>query len=278
MKKDNNDKILRSSLSTLLKRFSNTDIISSLEKEYSSSAPGSIRLSLIDDNHVLKKARINEQKLNLVINQLKEKGFTSPLLVVEKNNRYEVIYPRIYYVAARKLNIENIPCTLINIAEEDTLVFLAKRLEEDKNSNIVEMSLILNRLQKKYHFTQADIAGMMQQSRSQITNIMRLIKMPDFVLKDISNDKLSFGHARAISTLSEKDIEIIIPQIYEKKLSVREIERLVYGLKKNSYLLNEEKEIKAQYSCEVSITPKTISLSFKSEEEREKFIATLTRK
>ena len=176
MKKDNSSKILRSSLSTLMKRFSSTDIISSLEKEYSSSTPGYIRVGLIDDNPILKKARINEQQLEIIINQVKEKGIASPLLVIGREDRYEILYPRIYYIAALKLKLETIPCSIVKIEEEDMLVFLAKRLEEDKNSNIVEMSLILNRLQKRYHFTQSEIAEMMQQSRSQITNITRLIQ------------------------------------------------------------------------------------------------------
>lgn len=278
MKKDNDEKILKSSLSTLLKRFSNTDIISGLEKEYVSSTPGSIHLSSIDDNSALKKARVNEQRLDLVVSQIQEKGFTSPLLVVEKEGRYEVLYPRITYIAARKLQLDSIPCTVINIAEEDMLVFLATRLQEDKNSNIVEISLILNRLQKKYHFTQEEISLMMNQSRSQITNIIRLIRMPDFVLKDISNNKLSFGHARALSTLSIPQITEIVPHIYESNLSVREVERMVYAIKKSPKLKKEEEKIAEKYGCQVSISPKTISLSFDCEEKRSKFIAKLTRK
>ncbi|HPY79762.1 MAG: ParB/RepB/Spo0J family partition protein [Erysipelotrichaceae bacterium] len=277
MKKDNNPKILRSSLSTLMKRFSNTDLISSLEKEYSSSKPGFIPLSLIDDNPILKKARINEQKLESNIAQIKEKGFASPLLVLQKGERFEILYPRINYVAALKSKLESIPCSIIKISEEDMLFFLAKRLEEDKNSNIIEMSLVLNYLQKRYHFTQSEIAEMMQQSRSQITNIMRLIKMPDFVLRDISNDILSFGHARALSTLSVEDIKKIIPIIYRDNLSVREVERLVYAMKKSPALREEEKRLKELLNCQVSISPKTVSLRFNSEEEREKFIHSLSK-
>ncbi|HOZ02628.1 MAG TPA: ParB/RepB/Spo0J family partition protein [Bacilli bacterium] len=276
MKKDKSPKILRSSLSTLMKRFSSTDIISSLEKEYSSSTPGYIRVELIDDNSILKKARINEQQLEASITQIKEKGIASPILVVEKEGRYEILYPRIYYIAALKLKFDYIPCSVVKIDEEDMLVFLAKRLEGDKNSNIVEMSLVLNRLQKRYHFTQGEIAEMMQQSRSQITNIMRLIKMPDFVLRDISNNILSFGHARALSTLSIENIKNTLPIIYRDKLSVREVERLVYSMKKSPSLLEEERKIKALLKCQASISPKTISLRFETEEEREKFIRSLS--
>ena len=67
-------------------------------------------------------------------------------------------------------------------------------------------------LENKYK--QKDIAEMMEQSRSQITNLIRLISMPEWLLRDLSNDKLSFGHARALLTLSEKELEEIVPNIY----------------------------------------------------------------
>lgn len=272
MKNSNNDKILKSSLSTLLKRFSNTDIVTSLEKEYSTSNRGMIPLSLIDDNSTIKKARINENRLDITINTIKEKGINSPLLVVQKGDRYEAIYPRVLFIACKKLKLNNINCSVLNIPEKDSLLFLANRLKEDKNSNIVEMSLILNKLTSRFKFKQTEIAELMQQSRSQITNIIRLIKMPDYVLKDISNNKLTFGHARAISSLKNEQIEKILPQIYEEHLSVRQVENLVYSLLNNSCLLDEKDRIEKKYKCKTMVCPKHVTFTFKDESERQKFI------
>ena len=64
MKKDNSDKILKQSLSTLLKRFSSTDVVSEIKKEYAPSVPHNIPLDSIKDSSFLRKARINEHKLN----------------------------------------------------------------------------------------------------------------------------------------------------------------------------------------------------------------------
>ena len=101
--------------------------------------------------------------------------------------------------------------------------------------------------------------------------------MPDFVLRDISNNVLSFGHARALSTLSNENIKKTLSIIYHDNLSVREVERLVYSMKKSPSLLEEERKMKTLLNCQVSISPKTISLRFKTEEEREKFIHSLVR-
>lgn len=271
MSKENNDRILKSSLSTLLKRFSNTDLISSLGDEFTSSS-GKINISLIDDNSILKKARINENKLEKTMNIIKEKGINSPLLVMQKKERYEVLYPRIVYIAARKLGIEYIPCSIVNIEEEDSLVFLASQIRDSKGGNIVELSLLLNKLQKKYKYKQFEIAEMMEQSRSQITNIMRLIKMPEWILRDISNDKLSFGHARALQTLSENELEEIVPLIYLNNLSVREVEKLIYAKRNSNKISNQEERLNRKYNCKSNIKPRSISISFDDEEDYQKFI------
>ena len=144
---NNNEKILKSSLSTLLKRFSSTDVITTLDKEYSSSS-GKVPISLVDDNKILKKARINEKKLETTMATISEKGIASPVLVTQKDNRYEVIYPRIVYIAALKLKFDTLPVTVLNLEEEETLVFLASQIRDSKGSNIVELSLLLNALQK----------------------------------------------------------------------------------------------------------------------------------
>ena len=241
MKKTNEDKILRSSLSTLLKRFSNTtDIVGHIEKEYSESVLGQVKLSLIDDNHVLKKARINEIRLNKMIASLSKKGFTSPIFVVLNNERYEVVYPRIVYIAAKKLGLEYVPITVLNVDELEMLLTLASILRESKNKNIIEMAYIFHRLQKKYNYTQKEIAEMMNMSRSAVTNIIRLHKIPNSILKHLSNDLISFGHVRAISTLNEDEMIFYEKQILDQKLSVRDIEQIVYEKKQNISLKNTE--------------------------------------
>ena len=150
MKKDNKEgSILRSSLSTLLKKFSKTDVVGNIEKEYSQSIAGQVRLSLILDNHVLKKARINEQQINLIMQSIQEKGLQSPLLVMPIEDHYEIVISRPIYIALKKLNYEMVSIALLNIDEEEMLMLLASHLRDVKNSSIIEMSLVLNKLVKK---------------------------------------------------------------------------------------------------------------------------------
>ena len=270
MKKDNKP-ILKRSLSTLLKRFSNTDIVGTMEKDYSESVMRQIKLSSIEDNHVLKKARINENVLTNAMNVISNKGLNTPIFVVYVDDHYEVVLPRLDYIAAKKLNLEDVPITLLNIDEEEMLLMLASYLINQKQSSIVELSLVLNRMQKKYHYTQKDIASFMHQSRSQITNIMRLKKMPQSILNDLANDKLSFGHARAISTLDNEKMMEIVNLIYERNLSVRETEKIVYELKHNVSFENEESLLNKKLNCRSNVSPLRVTLVFDDEEKQKEF-------
>lgn len=270
MKKD--ESILRSSLSTLLKRFSNTDVISNIEKEYSHSIAGQVKLSLIDDNHILKKAHINEKQINDLMESIKEKGITSPFLVIANNDRYEIVISRSTYIAARKLHLDSVPIALLNIEEEEMLMFLASHLRDTKNSSIIEMSLVLNHLVKKYKYSQKEIASLMHLSRSQITNIIRLNKMPEWVLIDMANAKLSPGHVRAISTLKEEEMRIIVDRIYSENLSVREVEKLVYEMKNDIDYEKVEKSLNRKLKCKSNVTHKRVVLVFDSEKAQSKFL------
>lgn len=266
------DKILKSNLSTLLKRFSSTDIVSTLSSDTQISSPSLIPTSCIKDNSILKRARIREKLLLRVAQEISEKGIKIPLYVMNKGDYYETVYPRVLYNAARKNKLESIPCILIDINEDDLLLFLAARLLQEKDTNIVEMSLIFNKIKKTLHYSQKEIASAMGLSRSQVTNIMRLIKMPDYILDAVIDGDLSFGHVRAISTLNEEEMKTVLDEIYTKHLSVHDVEKLVFQMKHHISFYEDEKRIGERYGCEVNSSSKKVVLSFKNEKEKEKFI------
>lgn len=266
------DKILKSSLSTLLKRFSNTDLISNLSKEYPLTAPGQVPLAMIRDNSILKLAHVSETNLQKVARIISEKGILSPLYVINRGDYYELLYSRIIYKAARRLKFENVPCILIDISDEDALIFLAVMLLQEKEPNIVELSLVFNNIKRKLKYTQKEIALATGISRSQVTNIMRLIKMPSLILNEMADGKLSFGHVRALSTLDEKDAYDLVQEIHLKHLSVHELEKLVY-LKKHKMKSDiDEVNLAKQYQCKVKSNVKQITFSFDSEEQKQNFI------
>ena len=176
------------------------------------------------------------------------------------------------YLAAKKLKIDSLPCVQIRIDDEELLFFLASKLLQQKDSSVVEMSYVLNEIKDQLDYTQKEIADALGLSRSQITNIMRLINMPESILNDVGEGRLSFGHVRAISALKINDMVKMVDRIYDENLSVHEIERIVYEKKHRVSYTKEQKRLEKKYKCDVINNPKRVTFVFESDEDKEKFI------
>lgn len=274
MKKDTNNKktIVKVPLSKLLKRFSNTNVIANMEKEYQTATPRYISTNLIDDNGFIRKAKVNEEKLIKDFAHLAEKGLKSPLIIRAKKDHYEIILGRRRLLASKKFNLPSVPCVLIDVGDEEVLLLLASDMRDSINRNMVELSLVCNTLKERFNYSQRDIAILMHQSRAQITNIMRILNLPDQVLNDVSIGKLSFGHAKAIITLPDQFITEIVQRIYKDALSVRDTEKIIFEHKHGINYLPEENRIDKKYNCTTNILRKRIVLSFETEEDQEKFL------
>ncbi len=277
MKKENNDnQILKSSLSTLIERFSSTDVISNIEKEYLAAYQGQLSLSLIDDNHIYKNIKYNKNKLNEEMERLKNHSISRPLIVyLNEYNRYEVIYPRILYHAARHINFDSINVYVVNIEEQEMLFLMALEIKKDKDVNIVELSYILNKLIKKYHLTQKDLSLLLKMSRPSIANIIRLKHLPVRIQNDLINKKISFGHVRAFMSLSEEDMNLILDEIYEKKLSVRETEKIIFMKKNNLDFSSYETILNNKYDCKTLLNANRVEFRFDDSKKFNSFLKKL---
>lgn len=264
------DKEIDNSLANRLKRFANPDAINSFSN--GKDPIKKMSLSKINDNQYLHRAKVNKELLDNAVNSIKEHGIASPLLIRKTNSQFEVVYPRLTYLAAKKLKIDSLPCVQIKIDDEELLFFLASKLLQQKDSSVVEMSYVLNEIKDQLDYTQKEIADALGLSRSQITNIMRLINMPESILNDVGEGRLSFGHVRAISALKINDMVKMVDRIYDENLSVHEIERIVYEKKHRVSYSKEQKRLEKKYKCDVINNPKRVTFVFESDEDKEKFI------
>lgn len=274
-------RILKSNLTDLVKKFSKNDVIAEMEKEYQSLAAKRIPLSLIDDNAFVKKVLFSAATITRFAEGIAEKGLYNPLLVRPKGSHYELILGRKRYFGAKKAGLHDVPCVIRGAGDEETLLTLLADTRDQREGNVVEMALLYSALSSRFNYSQATLANLSHQSRSQVTNIMRLLKLPDHVLTEISQGTLSYGHARAIASLSEEEIESIVEKIHENSLSVRETEQLAkeYSSSLPSPLPSISSEIKSKTGAKnVLIKRASIVLEFSSEEDKNSFIERIKQK
>ncbi|MCQ2793978.1 MAG: ParB/RepB/Spo0J family partition protein [Bacilli bacterium] len=264
----------KNQLSNLVNRFSKSYVIEEMERNLQQNKSTELLVTNIDDNAYLKSAPIRTEVLRSIADSL-EKHMTSPLVVRPKKEYYEVVFGRKRLLACKKYKIAKVPVIIIKIADEEMLLMLLADIRAQADANTIEMGLILKELAEKYNFRQKTLAGLAHQSRSQITNILRILNLPKHILDDISLNKLSYGHAKAIASLPETRIEELVERIYKEKLSVRDIEQIVKEQHTNqddnrTLLLNK-------YQCKVTNKDKAITINFVSNKEKDNFLKDLNR-
>lgn len=267
--------IIRSSLNDLVKKFSENDVIARMEKEYQSQGGNNVPLSLIDDNSFVKKVRLSSDSIDRIAKGINERGLFNPLIVRPCGAHYELILGRKRYFGAKKALLSEVPCVKVEAGDEETLLMLLADNRDQREANVVEMAILYEALVNRFDYTQSTLASLSHQSRSQVTNIMRLLSLPERVLMEVSDGSLSYGHARAILPLSDEEIEKIVKRIHEEKLSVRDTEELVRQLSMRlpSPSLSLASSLKERTGAKSVIDRKTsITFEFDDEESKKDFL------
>lgn len=277
MKKDKDkDPILsNSSLSDLIEKFSQEDVIAVMEKEYQSAPAKLIPISLIEDTAYVREIIYPDDLISAFAEGLREKGFYNPLVVRPVGSKYEVILGRKRYFAARKAGILSLPCAVVNVGDEEELLMLLADTRDNRDSNVVEMAMVCDALFRKFGYSQKTLAELSHQSRSQITNILRILRLPKRVRNDICLGKLSYGHAKAIASLDNANLKVALRRIKDFELSVRDTERYVQSLSGAAFFHDEDIIKKKTKAKSVVVKKRSCTLYFNSEEEKDEFLKKL---
>lgn len=236
-------KILKNSLKQLVNRFGREDFVSAILQNPPKDELSNLPLSMISDNHYLRNAKIVDYKIESEKKTLKENHTIDPIIVRKYRDKYEVVVGRIRYIAAKSLKLETLPVIILTLGEEESLLFMLKEISDRKTMNIYELALLCSYLKNDFLYKNKELADFLDWSSSQISNLLQILNMPSDILKDISQDRLTYGHAKAISRLSEDEVRKVVNEIYEKHLSVRETEELVRKIKSGNNTTNTALEV-----------------------------------
>lgn len=267
-----------SSLGELIEKFSQENIIAVMEKEYASSPARLIPTTSIDDTSFISSVPVKQSTLDFFAGTLQEKGFYNPLVVKTKGDRYELILGRKRFLAAKQIGMVSLPCVLAEVGEEEELLMLLADNRDMKDCSVVQIALVYQALAKDFGYTQQTLASLSHLSRPQVTNILRILKLPKPILNDISLGIISYGHGKVLAGLPQDKVAEVVSLIKEKKLSVAETERFVQGISKS------EKRRKTALSfpnfgiIEVKENNGRLSFSFENEEKKKAFLTFLEEK
>lgn len=191
-----------------------------------------IELNISEVEPMLNQPRkiFNEEKLEELTNSIKEHGVLQPILVVKDENGYSIIAGERRWRAAKKAGLKNIPAIIKDYTDtKKKQVALIENIQRE-DLNIVEIARAIKELMDIDGYSQTEVSKITGKNISTISNMMRLLKLQDKILDYLLEGKLVEGQARALLAVEDKQKQLeIAEKIIKNRLTVRDVEKLIYG-------------------------------------------------
>lgn len=181
------------------------------------------------------RTQFKESDLQELADSIKEKGVIQPLIVTssDDDNRYELIAGERRLRASKLVGLETVPVVVLELDDEDSLLELALIENVQRTDlNPIEEAEAYRKLINKFGYTQEETATRVGKKRSTITNMLRLLKLPQKIQHDVVDGVLSEGHGRALVRLVEDPVKLQETRdlVVKNNLSVRQTEKIIKKL------------------------------------------------
>ena len=185
-----------------------------------------INLNELRANPYQPRKVFNDEALTELSLSIKEHGVFQPIIVKKSIKGYEIIAGERRVRASKLAGLTSIPAIIRNLNDEQMMeIALLENLQRENLSSIEEAQAYKSMIEK-LNLTQDELSKKVGKSRSHITNILGLLRLPKEVQEMVAIGKISMGHARVLSKLDDdKKIVELARQIVEKKIPVRELEQ-----------------------------------------------------
>lgn len=237
----------------------------------------------------------NEEALNELADSIKKHGLIQPITVrYLGEKRFELISGERRLRASKSAGLDEIPSYIREVNDEQMIAFALIENIQREELNPLEVAMGYQRLMEECNYTQGEVAERVGKNRTTVTNMMRLLQLPDFIQAALRDEKISTGHARALINIEKySDQRAILKKILKKSLSVRQTEDLVRSLdkknkteqiskssKESSPFLNTiEKRLRSNLSTKVNIKQKgkggEIRIEYYSNDDLERLLQIL---
>ena len=186
-----------------------------------------LAISDLTPNKFQPRKIFDESNLEDLTKSIKERGMIQPIIVRESNDdksKFEIIAGERRWLAAQRAGLHNVPVVVTEADDLKSLEFAIVENVQRHDLNPLEEAQGYKRLIDEFSYDQEKVSKFIGKSRSHITNSLRLLTLPDDVVKLIESQKLTAGHAKVLVGLN--NASFVAAKIIEKKLSVRQAEKL----------------------------------------------------
>jgi ParB family transcriptional regulator, chromosome partitioning protein len=252
-----------------------------------------IAIELIDRNPYQTRTRFDEVSMAELAESIKSSGVIQPIMVrPQQNGRFQLIAGERRWMASQKAGKKTIPVIAKNVSNEQAMEITIVENLQREDLNAMEQARAYERLGREFGLTQEQMAQRTGKDRSSVSNFLRLLKLPAEVQQMVENDKLTFGHAKALMSLDSPEAILKLAQrAAQLSMSVRQVEGAVSNLmhpaekvevperKVDPNVREAERELERSLGVKVQITDKNgrgkIQIEYKTLEDFDRVLDAL---
>ena len=250
---------------------------------------GKLKITEVEPKREQPRKKFDEDGLIELADSIRQYGVLQPLLVQKRDGYYEIIAGERRWRAAKMAGLKEIPVIIKDFTDQEIVeISLIENIQRE-NLNPIEEALAFKRLLNEFHLKQDEVAERVSKSRTAVTNSIRLLKLDERVQQMLIDDMISTGHARSLLAVEDHELQYKLAQkVFDEKLSVRDIEKLMKSFSKeekkkkeenkNQFIYQDlEEKMKALLGTKVSINHKAnnqgkIVIDYYSNEELERIL------
>jgi len=263
------------------------------EKEIVSTAKTNdiveIPIDEIRSNPYQPRKVFNDESLKELAESIKEYGIVQPIIVKKSIKGYELIAGERRTKASKLAGLEKIPAIIKEFNDQEMMEIALIENIQREDLNPIDEALAYENIIKISNMTQEEFAKKFGKSRSHVTNMLGLLKLPSATKKLVEKNTISMGHARALSKLSDEDlVNNLSDRIINESLSVRELERIIAeenlpkknkvtrkNDEKNIHYMIYERVMREKIGTKVKIKDNKIEIPFDRQKDLERILEIL---
>jgi ParB family chromosome partitioning protein len=248
-------------------------------KDLPSKGVEEIEIEKIKPNPYQPRKEFKEESIKELADSIRKYGLLQPVVLIKDNGEYILVAGERRLRATKFLGEKLIKAIVVDYSKNDLREYALIENIQREDLNPIEVAYSLQSLIEEHGFTHEELANTISKSRSYVTNLLRLLNLPEFVQEKIKNGILSVGHAKVLIGLDEDIIRKVVDEIEKRSLNVRDTEKLIQKLK------NPKKEIEnisidkrvveiadkfKNYGLKVEINKDFIKIKFKNDKDLKK--------
>lgn len=267
-----------------------------VEKIVKEPAEVVLKINEVEPNREQPRQNFDEDALIELAESIKRYGIIEPLLVKKEDNYYKIVAGERRWRAAKIAGLKEVPVVIKDYSNQEIMeVALIENIQRE-DLNPIEEAQAYQSLIREYNLKQDEVAERVSKSRAAITNAMRLLKLDERVQQMVIEDMISSGHARTLLGIEDSEQQYnLAMEVFDKKLSVRETEKLVKSynnpskitekkLPENDFIYRDmEEQLKTSVGTKIVIKNKDknkgkIEIEYYSQDDFERIVSLLKNK